>query len=563
MSITLEQRYSKLETFPHYYENESYVFLGPASLTAEDACFDCFKKTVEFNDSHFYLSLTRDYETDHYNQLVEEIVKGSDCSDFKNTVYILNKADLSITIKKIYINPSCPSCSQIYIPYDFHEHYQEKTPLNDDGRVMPFSEICSVLQNNMNYLVDLDTGVGKKLYRDAESDLVPMYGIESFFGNTHFNSYGRSKGIVNSKYSAVLEMIERFSSMVPHFKKKIFSSFQSLIEKGIDTVDPRELILPNSSIKWEQRSKFNIEREYYWTEAYRLNDLKKVLIPEQVAYYNNQVLRKEERFIYETSNGTALGKTLKESILYGLFEAIERDHFLVHWYSKKLPRLVDIESIQNQDVKQLIQFLDFSGYETYLFDITLETNITAIWVLCRSKNKENYLHIYNAAGCHYDPEKAIFAGLVEAATSVIVYNKKLKNEIEHIEHLINNPTNVREMEDHVNYYALFQNEGNFHYLFKNLPFMEKVSVMDMRPDFELSYDSILQKISEHHPNIYVIDMSNPLTEHLNLKVSKVIVPTLQTMTFGMQNERINQSRLEKFGGSLEDVQLRKEPHPFP
>lgn len=49
-----------------------------------------------------------------------------------------------------------------------------------------------------------------------------------------------------------------------------------------------------------------------------------ILIPESLAYYS---LGREDSFVYETSNGCALGGSLEEAIFHAILEAAERDSF--------------------------------------------------------------------------------------------------------------------------------------------------------------------------------------------------------------------------------------------
>ena len=56
-----------------------------------------------------------------------------------------------------------------------------------------------------------------------------------------------------------------------------------------------------------------------------------------------------EGFVYETSNGCALGGSLEEAIFHGIMEVVERDSFLLTWYAKlPLPRL-DLSSANDQE----------------------------------------------------------------------------------------------------------------------------------------------------------------------------------------------------------------------
>ncbi|UAC48728.1 YcaO-like family protein [Bacillus aquiflavi] len=546
----------------HYLENTSFVFIGPYQKNEDEACFCCFEQMLKTNNSDYCYSLNNEpLRTTYYEWLKDVVEEMTDL--LINTVYIIDKRTNELTKKEIHKHPLCPVCKDDVIEGTFLQDVKIDTPLMEDGRTTPLKEIKSRLDSFQQTLIDYDTGIGKRIFRDVESDIVPMYGIESYLGNRSYHSYGRSKGLISSKYAGLLEMIERFSSMVPHFKPSVYLSYESLKKQAKNPVDPNGLILPNGQMINEQMEVYDPAKKYYWTKCFDLGTEQTVYIPEQFIYYDHQILRNENRFVYETSNGTALGGSLQEAIIYGIFEAVERDNFLVHWYTKKLPRKINLETIQDEDINGVILFLKSKNFEVHLFDITLETGIPTVWVMAVNTSDESNLKIYNAAGSHYYPEKAIFSGLVEVATSAVIYNKILQGKKDSFAHLIDNPKAVQVMDDHVNYYAIEENLPAFDFLLKNLDKMEEISPKEMEPEFDFSYQSLKEVVLEHHPHLYVADLSNTVTKKLNLYVAKVLIPTLQPMTFGIQNERLNWQRLFEFGCTKEEVFLNWKPHPFP
>ena len=119
------------------------------------------------------------------------------------------------------------------------------------------------------------------------------------------------------------------------------------------------------------------------------------------------------------------------------------------------------------------------------------------------------------------------------------------------------------MEDHVNYYSFEEHVKNFGHVLDRLDQLEitTISEMDTRINLVFDYNQIISHISKSHPDIYVANLGNYVTDTLGLAVAKAIVPSMQPMTFGMKNERLNRKRLEKF--LTESGEINKEPHPFP
>lgn len=542
----------------NYYETSSYVFIGPYVNDIEDPCFNCFKEAVKANGSRYYWCIEQERtELTSFNLFADD----DKCTEeLRGAVLIFNKNTGSIEKKEIYKNAFCENCSSDFFENKIlKDNHNEK--LNKEGRVVSFTNVINKLKKHEKLLIDQDTGIGRMLFRDAESDVIPMYGIEAYIGQRQYHSYGRAESLSASKYSAILEMIERHASMIPQFTKPLRASYHQLKQKKMDVINPESFIL-HKSVEGEHL--YSHDKEIYWTACRRLDNNKEVLIPEQLIYFDNQIIRGENRFIYETSNGAALGNSMKEAVMYGLFEVIERDCFLVHWYCKKTPKRIDVSSSNNLQIKFVLKQLDDLGYDVHLFDITLETDIPAVWVLAVNRKDGANLKYYNAAGAHYNPEKAIFSGLVEVATSALIYEKKLDKEKSHLNYLIQNPSGVKKMEDHVNYYSFEENGKAFDFLLNNLEQMELIEVHKMIPAFPFTYDALKRAVLDKHPDIYIADLTQYLTEKLDFHAVKILIPSLQPMTFGLQNERLNLERLNQY---CEDLSLLKnkerEPHPFP
>ena len=93
-----------------------------------------------------------------------------------------------------------------------------------------------------------------------------------------------------------------------------------------------------------------------------------ILVPKLLAYYS---LGGEEGFVYETSNGSAVGGSLEEAILYGIFEVVERDSFLLTWYARlQVPRLDYSSSGDSELILMIGRLTAVTGYEVRLYNTT-------------------------------------------------------------------------------------------------------------------------------------------------------------------------------------------------
>ena len=531
-----------------YYETATMVFIGPYKSKKEDSCFNCFIHKLEENESDLHYKVKFNSLSVVWLNTLREGIDRLDPLSLANTIIVIDKKTFKIKKYKIYKNVFCNCNDDNTILID-----EEKLLDSYRERVKTIDEIYDIIHKNYSTLIDENIGVGKRIFRDAESNIIPLYAIESTIRDRTYYSYGRSISLRESKISAILEMLERYSSMIPRFEKRYYDSYSALKDNSYRIIEPHDYMLGKH---------FDSEKNLYWVELTKMNNGTKYLIPEQCIYFDSQLVSNEDRFIYETSNGTALGGDFTEALVYSILELIERDAFLVHWYLKKLPKKISVRSIQDNNILNLLKILEDFNYEVYIFDISLDIDIPVVWVLARNKNKDAALHIYNAAGSNYYPDKALFSALVEVATSIFVYEEKLKTEKENNKYLIESPDQVKTMEDHVNYYSFIENSKAFDYLLNNLEKLCVISLNELKPKYPFSFFNILEHVSKLHPNIYYKKMNNQLIQDMDLPVVRSFIPSLQPMTFGMQNERINYTRLQQFC-EIQNIKIRKEPHPFP
>ena len=97
---------------------------------------------------------------------------------------------------------------------------------------------------------------------------------------------------------------------------------------------------------------FDPERPINWVWGYSFSQKRPILVPEILAYYS---LGDGDGFVYETSNGGALGGSLEEANLYGIFEVVERDSFLMTWYGQLPIAGLDPYSADDLELLLLIQ----------------------------------------------------------------------------------------------------------------------------------------------------------------------------------------------------------------
>ncbi len=562
-----------------YYEGFGYTYIGVLSDgQPRAACLNCALEVLAANESEHHQRLLAIQEQALIHQPVDYQLLQAVEKDCENVLWIRRTEDGSLS-------------RHLLLPFFRCESHQLEEQTNSAGAqtldrhrpfpdTMRFKTIETLFPEGfaLHQLIDPHTGIGKRIFRDASSAVMPMYCIDSRMGKRQYFSYGRTPDLTHAKYGAALEMIERYASMVPHLKAPLCGSYQEL-SKTKKICNPETLSLPTEQQFLEPGfalKPYDAKGSYRWTPCLDYFKQETVYLPEQAVYFDNQEVAPEARFLYETSNGCAVGGTLEEAIVFSLFEVVERDSFLVHWYNGLPPIRLTLEDLDNVEIMRMIQYIETQGYSISIFNITLETKIPAIWALVVDKEGTGALKSYTAAGAHLDPEKALEAALVEIITSLSVYNKLLatpdKQEI--MASLLNKPNKVREMEQHVYFHGLAAHHHHLDFAINtpNVAAFKKAfpDWYNHSPREVVTLDKVISRFKPYHPTVYIANMENTLTQTMDLSCVKSIVPSMLTMTFGHQNRRINFERIATapvYAGLREKAisleQLNLCPHPFP
>lgn len=169
-----------------------------------------------------------------------------------------------------------------------------------------------------------------------------MVQTEVLYKGISMLSYGRTGTYEKSKYISILESLERYATAFPYKKQQ-----RAMREKDSEVID-LTLSEVMAQCNYGNPENYSEDQPLNYEKVWALHSERDVLIPEQLIYYNSHVVSNEKRYIYESSNGSALGSTEAEASLHAMLELIERDAFLATWYGQIPPVRIDESSIHSK-----------------------------------------------------------------------------------------------------------------------------------------------------------------------------------------------------------------------
>ena len=286
---------------------------------------------------------------------------------------------------------------------------EEITYFTGTHRVIAPSKTIEINENKLKVagitriadITDLDR-IGLPIYTairpTAEDGAVSIYG---------------GKGITkdHAKASAMMEGFERYSAERQDIDETIIASLSEIEEFG-EYINPKSLNLPK---EFEKKDISDLSLE--WSKSIDLISNREYYIPTN-AIYHPYISKDDSQSLFKSNtNGLASGNILEEAILHGIFEVIERDAWSIFELTHKNYAQIDISSIENEIIIDIIEKFESKGIKIKLMDFTADIKIPTIAASADDTITKDAGLLTLGMGTHLDPEVAILRALTEVAQS--------------------------------------------------------------------------------------------------------------------------------------------------
>lgn len=486
---------------------------------------------------------------------------------------------LSVSTHRFLPDPLCVECGQA--PDDSPE--AARLTLRDRLRRGPSSyradtPVCGADELKRLY-VDPELGIVRGLHRRSDAGLAVSVAPLSLRGEVEESGYGRDVSYRMSELTAMYEALERYGGMEPGGKRTVVTaSFEDVRDVA---VDPASLGLHSEAAYRSpgfRYAPYDPTTEYRWVWGYSFARAEPVLVPESYAYYRTQHDdRSAGPFVYETSNGCALGGCVEEAVLHGLLEVAERDAFLMTWYARlPVPRIARA-SAAGRRVPALAGSLEATtGYAVHLFDMTMEQGVPAVWALAvDARCRDDRPRAVSAAAAHPVAEQAAESALSELGPILRSLIRGYIDQADRALGMLRDPSLVQSMDDHATMNSRPEAFPRLSFLLDSgnrttfAAMTERAAFGDMNLTNDLR--TMIDRYWTSGLDIVVVDQTTPEHTAGRLTCVKVLVPGTLSMTFGEAFRRTDGiSRLRDVphwlgyrDRPLLEHEINRHPHPFP
>lgn len=498
------------------------------------------------------------------------------------SVVFVDLGRLTVKRHSFLPDPLCPRCGAL--PDDDAELARitlapRPKPSSDTYRVRP---VLTELDQLLYTYVDEEAGLIRRMNHDTLGGLVlagAMMPLRSHDADEP--GIGRTRSHRTSELTALLEALERYGGVEPGGKRTVVrATYASIADRALD---PRTLGVHSAesyALPGFPFRPFEEDQECRWCWGFSFGRGEPILVPEACAYFRAHRREPAERpFVYEISNGCALGSCLEEAILHGLLEVAERDAFLLTWYARMPAPRLDLASARDRTVPmQAAAIAAETGYEVLAFETTVEHGIPCVWTMAVHPGDPGAApKMVCAAGAHPSLEHAVLNGLSELGPILVDLIRRFPNDADRARLMVADPTLVATMPDHSTLYGAAE-------AFDRLQFLTgsgRVRRLDEPPhsqqeafrNEDLSDDlrEALKRFLDNGMDVIVVDQTTPEHRVGGFSCVKVLVPGSMPMTFGYHHRRtLGLPRLGSvptlLGHRREPLaykELNQHPHPFP
>ncbi|MER7763790.1 TOMM precursor leader peptide-binding protein [Streptomyces sp. NPDC097619] len=399
--------------------------------------------------------------------------------------------------------------------------------------------------------------------------------MRGYAGLTDVTWSGQGNSFARSRDLAHLEGLERYAGTHRRTGSTLLTA--SYAELGEAALDPATCGFYAESTYRDDPlvSPFDPARPIPWVYGHSLRDDRPVLVPARLVHYSAGLAA--DNFVFECSNGCAIGSCTEEALLGALLELIERDAFLVAWYGGQRLTEIDLATVPGDAVRAMADRAALQGYEVHAFDNRIDLGVPVVTGLAVRRDGGPGLFSFGA-GAALDPVDAIEAALSEVLTYIPHLPGQVAERQGALEAMAADFGRVLHLKDHAQLYGLPAMAEHVR------PYLEPVAVRPLaevygpdRPAPPVSADLredlayCVDRLTSAGHDVIVVDQTTPEQERIGLRTVCAVVPGLLPIDFGWSRQRAPylprlRTAARRAGlrdTDLTDAEIRMVPHPFP
>ncbi|GAA0362287.1 YcaO-like family protein [Bacillus horti] len=319
---------------------------------------------------------------------------------------------------------------------------------------------------------------------------------------------------------AVLEYLERCAAAY-ELPESVAGTYTQLSDKAID---PEKFgYYPDEMTQKHQLSFYTPELLMKWVQAASLLTKQIHLVPEQMSQYLLEHI--ENQYVYDSSNGCAIGNTYTEASFYSILEVVERDQFMKAWFYGRPLKKIEFPS-DMLSIRGKMLYFEALNYDLSFYYLENPMNIPVVWCLITSQNQENRFYSVTGLGCHLQAQHALEAAFFEAYKSFKDIRKQdptwLREKIAHIEQT----QHINEVIEHIHYFLSYRSKPLIEEKVggaETIPYKSLEHYSFQHQDMSIELEVLLNRIKDTYSDVLIVDQGNPFLHAFGLSCTKALL----------------------------------------
>lgn len=366
----------------------------------------------------------------------------------------LDLATLAVRTYPLLADPLCPDCAPDAVPAEPRAMDLVERPKPDPGtyRLRPASSYPLPREALANPVCGaLGGGTWISVTSPTTAPVAGSVFVRGYAGLNDVTWSGQENTFSTSRTLAFLEGLERYAGT--HRRRRRTAVTGSWNELRDDAVDPAlcGFYDPRTYRDDPLVDPFDPDRAIPWEWGWSLRDERPVLVPSRLVYYSAGLA--SDNFVFECSNGCAIGGSVEEAALGGLLELVERDAFLNAWYGDARLTEIDLATVGGPTAAAMAERAALQGYEVHVLDNRIDLPVPVVTAV--AVRRDGGLGTLSfAAAASLDPRAAVEGALSEVLTYIPHLSRQTRDRRAELESMAEDFHRVRHLKDHAQLYGL-------------------------------------------------------------------------------------------------------------
>ena len=369
------------------------------------------------------------------------------------------------------------------------------------------------------------------------------------------------------------EFLERYPLSLYRRETLLHASIAEIRRRKTHFFDP--FLLDQFSPRQKNRfpsCRFDDSSGFCWVKGKSLMTEKGAFIPAQLVYWNYGQEKKEPFLQQSTTNGAGGMFHHVGAVMSGLYELIQRDAFFIFWLNSIAPPRIDINSLEDEEIRCVLRSCDRNGIDVFILNTTSDFGIPCMTTVLIDRYVEGP-SVTLGGGCNVDVTKAIMRSLTEAIGVRYRLRGIMKRKSYHLPEqgafFGGEPSNQT---DRLLYWSNPGMQEKINFFLSGTVQNVKEICRDFNrnicwtPERELRYvKSIFRKRGERY-EIFYYEARHEILDVLGYSSVKVVVPALLPLYMAEDCAPLGNPRIQEACQALGYVPAKDTnplPHPFP